>query len=319
VVLAEEPPGGSPTFSDSTLDLLGQGYVLTVSPQTVGWAGDGSFWTADEMNRATDASLEGGSDDDVVQLFVSELTGVPGGSDSGGDTGSSAGGGGFSIWWIMLLAGGGLAIWWFINSRNEARNAAGRLAKAKDVAGRKLAEVANDILELEDEVAATDSQEVKEHYQRASATYAQAMDDNERATSLAKMLEVSRSLDLAIWELDCAEALLDGKPKPPKPEPPEPKPVVPPKPTRQVPPPESVNVPPPSSYDRRPQRQSGGSNDLMTMLLAMAAMRNLGGRGGFGGGFGGWAGGGRSSGGGFRGGGLRGGGGGRIRGGGRRG
>ncbi|MGD2042875.1 MAG: hypothetical protein PVJ28_04435 [Acidimicrobiia bacterium] len=314
VVLADEPPGGATTFSDSTLDLLGQGYVLTVAPQTVGYAGDGTFWTADQMNDAVDASLSGGSDDEVVGLFVSELTGSSFGGDTGGE---SASGGGISIWWIMLVAGAGLAVWWFINNRNEGRNRASRLARAKEVANEKLAEVANDILEMEDEVATTDNAEVKQHYQRASAMYSSAMEETEKASDLPQMLQVSRELDLAIWELDCAEALLDGKPKPAKPEPPQPKPIVPPAPApgQTVPPPPAGSVSQPSTYDRRPQRQSGGSNDLLTVLLAMTAMRNMGGRGGFGGGIGGWGGGGRSSGGGFRGGG----GGGRIRGGGRRG
>lgn len=314
VVLAGEPPGGATTFSDSTLDLLGEGYVLTVAPQTVGYAGDGTFWTADQMNEAVEVSLGGGSDDEVVELFVSELTGASIGSGGTGDAGAA--GGGFSLWWIVLLAGGGLAVWWFINSRNESRNAAGRLAKAKEVASEKLAEVANDILEMEDEVAATDNAEAKQHYQRASSMYSSAIEDTEKASDLPQMLEVSHELDLAIWELDCAEAILDGKPKPPKPEPPRPQPVVPPTPatSQPVPQPPIGGVPTTSDYDRRPQRHSGGSNDLLTMLLAMSAMRNMGGRGGFGGGFGGWGGGGRSSGGGFRGGG-----GGRIRGGGRRG
>lgn len=312
VVLAEEPPGGAPTFADSVLDELQEGYVLTVSPETVGYAGDGSFWTSDQMDAAVDASLAGGSDDEVVQLFISNLTGMsPGGEPV------SQPGGGISIWWIVLLAGGGLAVWWFINNRNEGRNAAGRLARAKEVANGKLAEVANDILEMEDEVNTSDNAEVKTHYQTASAMYAKAIEDNEKADSLQEMLEVSRELDLAIWELDCAEALLDGKARPPKPEPPQPEPVAPPPPQPVPQPPGDGTVSPSSTYDRRPQRQSGGNNDLLTMLLAMTAMRNMGGRGGFGGGFGGWTGGGRSGGGGFRG--PMGGGGGRMRGGGRRG
>ena len=76
VVLSEEPPGGATTFSDSVLDQLATGYVVTVAPETVGFAGDGSFWSAEEMNAAIDASLSGGSDDQVVELFVSELTGT---------------------------------------------------------------------------------------------------------------------------------------------------------------------------------------------------------------------------------------------------
>jgi uncharacterized membrane protein YgcG len=309
VVLADEPPGGATTFSDSTLDLLDDdGYVVTVAPETVGFAGDGTFWTADEMNDAIDASLGGGSDDEVVQLFIGTLVG---GSAGGGEAGS---GGGVPILWLLLLGAGAIGVWFFFSQRNRAKQLAARMDKVKGIAQEKLDEVANDILEMEDEVSVSDNAEVKEHYQRASKMYSQAMEDNQRATSVAAMMDVSEELDLAIWELDCAEAILDGKPKPPKPEPPQP---TAPPPAPPVPEGRGTDSAPPrvpgtvDQYDRRPQRQSTGSNDMLTMLMAMMAMGGMrGGRGGgFGGGFGGLGGRGGSS--------M--GGGGRIRGGGRRG
>lgn len=318
VVLAEEPPGGATTFSDSVLDRLGDGYVVTVAPETVGFAGDGSFWSADEMNEAVDASLGGGSDDEVVALFARTLTGEPVG---GNDVETPASGGGISILWILLIGGAAVVIWIFFSRRNQGKASAERLDEVRRVAKTKLDEVANDILEMEDEVAVSDNNEAKMHFQRASKMYAQAIEDVESATTAAAMLEVSEELDLAIWELDCAEAVLDGKPKPAKPEPPRPEPVPPPpvpeghsgpSDSNQPPPP-----PPPNDFDRRPQRQSTGSGDVMEMLLAMMAMGGMRG-GGFGGGFGGFRSGpGRSMGGGGRR--SMGGGGGRIRGGGRRG
>lgn len=306
VVLGEEPPGGATTFSDSTLDLLGDGYVVTVAPETVGWAGEGVAWTADEMNAAIDASLNGGSDDAVVELFINSLTT----GSAGGSSGGSAGGG-FPWVWILVIGVGVFAIWMFINRRSQARRVAGRLEEVKKLAREKLDEVANDIIEMEDEVAVSDNQEAKGHYQQASAMYSQGIEDTERATTVREMLEVSGELDLAIWELDCVEALLDGKTKPPKPEPPKPEVLQPP---ASLP---EGHGPPPSvpggvdRYPRRPQRHSTGSGELMTMLMTMMAMGSMrrGGFGGFGGGFGG----GRMGGGGFRGGG------GRMRGGGRRG
>jgi hypothetical protein len=194
----------------------------------------------------------------------------------------------------------------------------------RGLANEKLAEVANDILEMEDEVSTTDNDEVRRHYERASAMYSTAMEDTERAATVPAMVAVSSTLDLAIWELDSAEALLDGKPPPPKPEPPSSEPLVP-VPPQPVPeghgspsaPPGSV--PPVPDFDRRPQRQSGGSNDIMTMLMtmiAMGGMRNRG--GGLGGGFGRSSGGWTGSGGGAPRPPMGGGGGGRIRGGGRR-
>jgi hypothetical protein len=311
-VLADEPPGGATTFADSTLDLLGDGYVLVVAPETVGYSGDGSYWTQSQMDDAVSASLSGGSDDGVVQLFTETLTGT-----SAGDGESS--GGGFSIWWLVLIGAAVVAVFWLVGRRNNARLAADRLEKVRGLAKEKLSEVANDILEMEDEVGDSDNPDVKTHYQNASRIYSEAMSHAEEATTVPDMLRLSESLDLAIWELDCAEAILDGKPAPPKPEPPKPEP--PPKTSSTTAPSPAPTVPPPYDYDRRSSRNSGGSNDLMTMLMTMMAMgsmrRGRGGPfGGFGGGFGGFGGGGGRIGGG---GGRMGGGGGRFRGGGHRG
>jgi len=290
VVLAEEPPGGAPTFSDSTLDLLdGDGYVVTVAPTTVGFAGDGTFWSSDEMNGAVDASVDGGSDEEVVQIFIDTLTGDTSGGGTGDGQSETSDGGGFPLFWVVLVVGGAMLLWWWlVNNRNASTRTARPMAEVKELAKAKLAEVANDILEMEDEVSVTDNPEVKGHYQRASAMYAQAMEETETATSIAEMFEVSGDLDLAIWELDCAEALLDGKPKPPKPEPPKAEPVLSPTPVeaQRVP----TSIPPIPDFDRRPQRQSGGSNDVLTMLLTMMAMGGMRQGGGFGGPSGGWTG-----------------------------
>jgi len=315
VVLADEPPSGAVTFSDSTLDLLEEGYVLAVAPETVGWAGDGSFWTAEQMDAAVDASLTASSDDAVVEAFIETLVAQPATGGGGGEDQSS--GGGISIGWVLLAAAVVIGIWMLVSRRNRGKRIARSMEEVRAMAKGKLDEVANDILEMEDEVAMSDNAEVKEHYQRASAMYAKAIDDNTKATSVREMLEVSEELDLAIWELDCAEALLDGKPKPAKPAPPVPEQVTPPPP----PVPGGQGQPPGTpgtvdQFDRRPQRQSSGSNDMLTMLMTMMAMGGMRGGGGFGGGFGGFRGGGGSMGGG---GGRMMGGGGRMRGGGRRG
>lgn len=316
VVLSDEPGGGATTFSESVLDRLGgDGYVMTVAPETVGYAADGSFWTSTQMSRAVDASLDGSTDDEVVELFIAELTAesVP------DDAGSGSGGGGVPWTLILLFAGGGFLLWWyFSNQRRSAKRVAAQLVKTKALAKEKLDEVANDIIEMEDEVAASDNAEVKRHYQNASKMYSTGMEETERAATAPELLEVSRKLDMAIWELDCAEALLDGKEKPPKPQPPE---IELPKQPAATPTSSASRQNRPDDFDRRPQRRSGGSDEMMGMLLTMLAMRGMRGRGGgfggFGGGFGGFSGGGRRGGGGFSGGGMRGGGG-RIRGGGRR-
>ena len=315
VVLSEEPAGGAPTFSDSVLDRLGSGYVVTIAPETVGFAGEGTEWSVEEMNAAIDASLEGGSDDQVVELFISELTGAGVVPSPGGEE-PAEGGGGFGWIWLVVIAGGALLIFSAMrnSSRKRAEMAGSELEKVKAMAKAKLAEVANDIIEMEHEVELSDNAEVKSHYQSASATYAEALARTEKDPGPAEMLDVVRDLDVAIWELDVAEALLDDKPVPEKPKPPEPKP-----PARQPDP--APTEKPEESYGRRPERQSSyAGGDLMTALWALLAMsgRGGGGWGGTPGGFGGPMRGG-GMGGRMRGGGMRLGGGiGRIRGGGRR-
>ena len=304
VVLAEEPPGGATTFADSTLDQLVDGYVLVVAPETVGYSGDGTAWTAAEMNAAVDASLGGESDDEVVDLFVGTLTqdSIP--APTGQPPADAPSGGGVSILWLAVIGVVVVGVFVYASNRGKTRREESRMAHVKDLAKQKLNEVANDILEMEDEVTTSGNSDVSAHYQRASALYSEATEANDRADSVQEMMKVSEKLDLAIWELDCAEAILDGKPLPSKPEPPV------------VETPTALPVPegrgptaPPSTpdFDRRPQRQSTGSGDMLNVLLtmmAMGSMRNRGGGfGGFGGSSGNWTGGG---------------GGGRIRGGGHR-
>jgi len=317
VVLADEPPGGATTFADSTLDLLVDGYVLVVAPETVGYSGDGTAWTADEMNAAVDASLGGGSDDEVVDLFVLSLTRETTPQPTEQPPVDAPSGGGISILWLVVIGVVVVGVFVYASNRGKTRREESRMTHVKDLAKQKLNEVANDILEMEDEVSTSGNADVSAHYQRASALYSEATEANDRAQTVQEMMKVSEQLDLAIWELDCAEAILDGKPVPPKPEPP----VVETATALPVPEGRGATSPPPATpdFDRRPQRQSTGSGDMLNVLLtmmAMGSMRNRGGGfGGFGGSSGNWTGGGGRIGGG---GGRIGGGGGRIRGGGHR-
>ena len=314
VVLADEPAGGAPTFSDSVLDRLGNGYVVTVAPETVGFAGDGSFWTTEEMDVAIDASLSASSDDQVIEIIVAELTdtAVPT-PDDGEDAGTGSSG---WIWMLLLGIGAAVvAVIWNSRSKKRAELETAELERVKAMAREKLAEIANDVIEMEDEVTLSDDSRVKDHYRKASATYTEALARVDESPGAQDMIEVIRELDMAIWELDAAEALLDGNPIPDQPKAPEPKPPQPPQPS----PAGEEERPLDHSHGRRSQRQSSyAGDDLMTALWALLAMsgRSHGGWGGTPGGFGGPMGGGGS--GRMRGGGTRGGGLGRIRGGGRR-
>ena len=293
VVLAEEPPGGATTFSEAVLsELDGIGTVFTVAPESIGYRDTEAFWSADQFDTALDEALTVASDNDVVRTFVNSLTGDDAVCSTTSIAGKSAWG--FIVFVLIVVGGLGFLIWRSARSGRERRVAA--LASAKTPLQAQIDDVANDILELEAEVRGSGNQEAVQHFNDATAVFTIASDRLTSANTPQAMLDLGYDLDLAIWNLDCAEALLDGKnlpPKPSKPEPPKP----PPSPSRGEPettqPSSSVSLPddlprtlpkPPSAghqptdYQRRDQRRSQyGSDGLMAALLAMQALNNRGG------------------------------------------
>lgn len=267
-VLAIEPTGGPGVFADNTLDEMGgEGTVFVLSPASAAWASLGDIYTKSQLDKATDAALDGASDTEAVELFVATLIDAPVGAAQ------PAGAGGFPWGWFLFLvviAGGALFLW--RASKSSKRNAAAAVAAAKVEVKKRLDDVANDIIDLEDEVATSEIPEVPVLYQSATEAYSQALETYERGESPAQLLATAEELDLAIWQLDCAEALLDGLPLPPKPEKPkpQPQPTAPPRPSMQSSPGGSpLDTPPrvPQSRYRRPNRRT--SSDTAAMLTGL--------------------------------------------------
>lgn len=275
-VLSTEPSGGATVFAENTLDAMGgRGTVFVVGPESVGWASQDDIYTRDQLDAATDSSLDGGSDTEVVELFVVSLTGQSIGADT-------SPGGGFPWGWLFLLAvvGGGAFLFWRSSQASRERVDATIEAARAEVKNR-LDDVANDIIDLEDEVALSDDSTVREHYEAATSAYAAALKGYEDASSPEALMEMASELDIAIWRLDCADAILDGEPLPPKPEKPAPEP-----PGQVV---RSETQPPPVSRDtspfpvpsprqtqpeyRRPQRRrSSGTSSMMQAMLVGSMM-----------------------------------------------
>jgi len=256
-VLASEPAGGAPIFAENTLEEMGgRGTVFTVGPETVGWASEGDIYTNEQLDEATDASLDGGSDTEVVELFVATLIDAPVGSAEPG------GGGGLPWGWILLLvvvAGGAFFLW--RRSQSSKKNEAAAVDSARAEVKKRLDDVANDIIDLEDEVASSDIVAVPVLYKSATEAYSKALKEYGRSETPSQLMATAEDLDQAIWQLDSVEALLDGKPAPPKPEKPKlPQPTAPPR-TPSSPPPSGgspLDTPPrvPQTTYRRPARRS---------------------------------------------------------------
>ncbi|MEN8113977.1 MAG: hypothetical protein ABFS21_06275 [Actinomycetota bacterium] len=271
-VLASEPGGGATVFAENTLDEMGgSGTVFVVGPDTVGWTSQDDIYTGEQLDEATDASLDGSSDTEVVELFVATLIGEPVGSTEPG------GGGGLPWGWIFLIViigGGGFLFWRMkVSSKKREQEA---IENARAEVKKRLDDVANDIIELEDEVATSDNDEVKDHYESATFAYAEALDDYEIATVPQELMTTAEELDAAIWHLDCADALLDGEPLPPKPEKPKLQ-APPPAPAPSAPSGESPLTAPPRIPDavyRRPQRRSSSGTGEVMMGMLLGAMAN---------------------------------------------
>lgn len=290
IVLADEPSGGAVTFADAVIDDLGEdNLVLVVAPESYGIAGASSRFSEDEVAAALDAAGGEDSDADLVRRFVSELVGAdllpvpagPGATDPGAtDTGS----GGVS-WLPIILIGGLLLVgwlWW----RGRNRTAAGPridpdLVEAKAAVQEQIDAVANDIIDLEDEVRASGNTEASAAYRAAGNTYNEVTGAYPGVTTAQGLLDLSNRLDEAIWQLDSAEAILDGKPAPPRPQ----AQVLP----EEVPAPEGAGQggalpprpdyadgptqPPRPEYDRRDSRRSSyGGGGLIQILIGLGGM-----------------------------------------------
>ncbi len=257
-VLAVEPAGGATIFAENTLDAMGgTGTVLVVAPETVGWGSEGDIYTREQLDEATDVSLDGSSDTEVVELFVATLIGQPvGGAEPGG-------GGGLPLGWIFLLiviAGGALVFW--LSSRSSKRDAAQAIENARVEVKKRLDAVANDIIDLEDEVTASTDPAARVLYESATGGYAQALDTYEGAASPEELIATAEELDMAIWRLDSVEALLDGEAPPPKPVKPPPATAT----TGTAPTLTPPRVPAPV-YRRPDHSRSSGTTAMMAGLL----------------------------------------------------
>ena len=279
---------------------LPSGIVLVVAPDTVGYAGLSTRATERELSLALDDALNiGGSDFDVASTFVGALPGVELSgasaptSTSAATPATSRSGGGSWILWIILIAIAAGAFFLFLNSReprgreHQGSALAKAKAKAKAEVGQMLSAVANDILDMEDEVRSADNERVDRFYQDASGTYSKSSKSFEDATTAQQLLELSNDLELATWQLDSAEAILDGNEPPRRPEPrrfetPAPAPSTTGTPAERRPQVVGTSqLPSRPEYNRRPTRCSaamgGGLMDLLSGVLASGALTRLGG------------------------------------------
>lgn len=290
VVLDDTPLGGSVAFAESLYDDLSiaAGTMLVITPDDVGWLSENEGFTDAEIADAFDFANAGGGNDAeyaanfVIGLFGDSLvvepapeTEAPVTTAASATTAApaaaaaeSGGGGSGFIWFIVIIGGLGLLVWWMMrrSGKQTVNEAAGQMAKARTAVQKQVDAIANDILDMEDEVRVANNVEADRFYNEASETYRGITERLQQAKTPIHLMDISNDLDVAIWQLDCAEAVLDGKPKPPRPEAkrlePEPRPT-----SR-----DRVTVPAPRpDYQRRPSRRSSYLGPgMLEMLIGVA-------------------------------------------------
>jgi len=232
VALADDPVQGTDEFAEEVLARLDPGAtVVVISPGEIGARSDDFSdaelnGAADEAVNDADGSLEGD-----FEVFAESLVGEQAGTTGtttdltattiSSAAGESSGGGGVGVFIFLAIVVGVIALVFFVNRRSAKRNelsATRRLEEAKQEIKEQLDVIANEILDLADKVTLSERDEAEEYFRTASATYQQAQDQIDKATTLPELERLSDQLDTARWQLEAAEAVVEGRPIPPEPE-----------------------------------------------------------------------------------------------------
>lgn len=228
VALADDPSGGADLFaSDALVALAVEGTVVVVSPTEVG--ARSTLYGDDDLDRAFDRSIDA-FDSSYVEgfdLFAGALQPIaaPATTQPGTVTpepiAEPSGGGSGGLIFLVVVVGIALLIWWAIRRSRRTREemVERRVDEVKAEIQAQLSEAANDILELEDDILLSDHQEAKELYYAGSEAYSRFQEQLAGASSFAELDALAEGADIALWQLESAEALLEGREPPPKPEP----------------------------------------------------------------------------------------------------
>jgi hypothetical protein len=223
VALGPTPAGGADLMADRLLNAVPS--LETIVVLTADEAGAASAIHGDDaLDDAFDAAFATTGD-----TYLRDFEQVAGALGSGGGptvtvpgqvtTPVSSGGGGFSIIWLIVIGGVAyMAYRMWKNSRDDEGAVGRRFAEARREIEAQVGVVANQILELSDRPDLVANASATEHYRRATEVFGSAEKRLQEASTTASLEALADDLDDARWELAAAEALLDGRPVPDRPE-----------------------------------------------------------------------------------------------------
>ncbi len=215
VLLASDPVGGNDLFAADLLALQIEGTVVVVSPQEIG--ASSTDFDDDLLDGAIDEAWDEFESLDDLGAFEAFAEALPSSAGSA-EPAESSGGGGFTFLIILFVVVGGIGLLLWRNSKRERAAAEGRLDEAKAELTGQLDVIANEILDLSDRVTVAEHDGALTYFRQANDTYSDVSEAAGTATSLAALEELSDRLDKARWQLEAAEALIEGREVPPEPE-----------------------------------------------------------------------------------------------------
>lgn len=218
VILDDDPAGGATTFASAVLDRLGSGTVLVLSASQEGI--ESTDRSQEELERALDAGFEAVGDESYVSAVVDSL--IAGTSTTQTTTGPDSSGGSRTGLIVLLVVLAGLAalVWFAVRRRRKAEQASLResVEEARGELKSQLDSMANTILEITDQVSASESREDNRYLEVAGATFGAVLEEFETANDLHTLELLSDRVDEARWQLDAAASLAGGRPIPARPD-----------------------------------------------------------------------------------------------------
>jgi hypothetical protein len=233
VALSRTPTGGADLFADEVLaGLSGKDTVIVLTEDEVGLTS--AVYGDDVLERALDRA--GATTGSSYEVDFAEIAGalepVSATTTAGSPTttvtatgaGETSGSGGGIGGWVFLgvVVVAGFVLW--RGMRRRKAGASRRLDTARAEIRAQMDVVANEILRLGDRADVEAKPEALAHYRTASEVFREAEERLAAAAGDADLERLSDDLDRARWELAAAEALVEGKPVPPRPETDKPEP-----------------------------------------------------------------------------------------------
>jgi hypothetical protein len=214
VALAEEPPGGAPTYADRLLDESPGSTAVVLTPESLGYASEEV--SDGDLEEAADASIDEFRTD-PVQGFAEFADALDGGG--GGDSGGGIGG---TLLLVGLFVIGIPLLLTFVSRSRRPRvptpeQAAAAVAEARGELERQVAGMADAILELSDRVQVSGNEEAADRFAAANSTYLAVSQELPQLDTAPELEAAADRLDRARWQIEATRAALEGRPPPPEP------------------------------------------------------------------------------------------------------